>query len=138
MSARADFLREECDNVEKTLVLIEELLGPRTLGKHEAAALGTYLHNTYSGVERLLRSLLDNREIRVASTPTWHKDLLQRAHREDLLSSDQFDGFLRLLAFRHVYVHGYSHMLDEERLREIAVPTPALVRAFLQGVRGKA
>ena len=134
MSAEADFLRDDRANVEKTLVLIEELLSLPVLGKHEAVALGTYLHNAYSGVERMLRTVLEGRGIRVPPSATWHKNLLQRANSEGLLSGEQFDGFLELLAFRHFHVHGYGHMLDADRLREIAEPVPSLVRDFLAGI----
>lgn len=138
MEGEKRFLEEECKSVAEAVSLVEDLLARETLSNHETVALGTYLHNIYSGIERLLRCLLEERhEICLGAGPTWHKDLLRRAQEVGVLSLDQFEGFLRLLAFRHVHVHGYGHMLDETRLREVAGSVPSFVREFLRGVTGE-
>jgi hypothetical protein len=39
-----------------------------------------------------------------------------------------------LLVFRHMQIHGYGYMLDEERLRELAEPIPKVCRDFLDNI----
>ena len=137
MKDERDFLKDELIDLGKTLGLIEELIVLEKLSKHETVALATYLHNTYSGVERVIRALLKSRGRQIPTSETWHKDLLRHANQEGILSLFQLEACLRLLAFRHFYVHGYGHMLDEVRLREIAAPMPSLIREFLQEVKIK-
>lgn len=131
MDSTKDFFEAEAQNIEKTLCLIEELLTKLTWTPYEAIAMGTLLQNIYSGVENLLRFKLSSRNITIPKTENWHKELLLRAAKEGLLSDLQRDGFRDLLLFRHLHVHGYGHKLDENRLRELAAPVPALCREVL-------
>ena len=71
------------------------------------------------------------REVDVGKGPSWHKDLLVAAHEEGLLSESQFDQLGELLGFRHMYVHGYAHLLKETRLLPLASDVPKLIREFV-------
>lgn len=131
MSAEDDFLCREREDLLKTLDLIDELLARDQLSRFEVISLGTLLHNTYSGVERVLRTRVEQLGQPIQSSPTWHKDLLVKAYRAGIVNKEQFEAFGELLSFRHVHVHGYGHMLEESRLRELAAQVPAFVRGLL-------
>lgn len=58
MSAEADYLNAESRNILKTVELIEALLAKESLPMYETIALGKLLQDIYTGIERILRSLL--------------------------------------------------------------------------------
>jgi hypothetical protein len=111
--------------------MIEELLGREDLSQYEVIALGKLLQDIYTGIERILRTLLENKGIKTRKTESWHKDLLVAAKRRSIISEDEFGVFGSLLVFRHMEIHGYGFLLDETRLRELAEPLPVLIREFL-------
>ena len=111
--------------------MIEELLGREDLSQYEVMALGKLLQDIYTGIERILRTLLENKSIKTKKTESWHKDLLVAAKRRSIISEDEFGVFGSLLVFRHMEIHGYGFMLDEKRLRDLARPIPAICRDFL-------
>jgi hypothetical protein len=104
------------------------------LSSYEVIALGTLLQSVYSGIERILRYLLQNKGIRIVKSESWHKELLIKSKEDGLLSHSEFEPLLELLLFRHLHTHGYSFSLDEKRLRQLATPVPSLCRIFLKRI----
>lgn len=135
MSAEADFFSEERKNIEKSLSLISGLIGKKKLSDYETIALGKLLQDVYMGIERILRSLLEIRGIKIQKTERWHKELLLKVLEESLVAQDQFEPLRNLLLFRHLHVHGYGHDLDEKRLRQLAEPVADICRDFLSRIR---
>jgi uncharacterized protein YutE (UPF0331/DUF86 family) len=134
MSAANDFISAESGNIHNTIEMIKELLGKQSLTQYETIALGKLLQDIYSGIERILRTLLENKGIATKKAESWHKELLISAKKHSLISQAEFDTFRNLLLFRHMQIHGYGFMLDEKRLRQLAEPIPALCRDFLEKI----
>ena len=134
MSAESDYLRAERDNILRTIDMIEDLTSREELTTYETIALGKLLQDVYSGVERILRSRLETYDIKIPKTESWHKELLLAAHQKSIISQDQFDALRKLLVFRHMEIHGYGFMLDEQRLRELAGPVPEICKDFLNNI----
>jgi hypothetical protein len=131
MSAEADYLRGEADNVRQTLALVDDLVTRSSRSQYETIALGKLLQDVYSGIERILRTLLERREVRLPKGADWHKSLLLTAHQQQVITEDEFASLRKLLLFRHVQIHGYGFMLEEERLLEIARTAHEASRALL-------
>lgn len=134
MSAESDYIRAERDNVLRTTEMIKDLLGKKDLSDYETIALGKLLQDVYTGIERILRSRLEEQGMKSPKTESWHKEILINAQQKSLISQQQFEAFRKLLLFRHLQIHGYGYMLDEERLRELAGPVPAVCRDFLNSI----
>ena len=134
MSAETEYLRSEAKNVLATVGLVEKLVGKKKLNQFEVIALGKLLQDVYTGVERILRCRLEMMGIKTAKTESWHKDLLLKAKEKSLITSGQFEAISKLLVFRHMEIHGYGFMLDEKRLRELAVPAVRFCREFLKNL----
>jgi len=132
MSAESDYISSESKNILHTAELIEGLLKKTSLTKYEVIALGKLLQDVYTGLERILRTLLENRGIRTRKTESWHREMLLAAKEHSLVSQTEFETFRDLLLFRHMEIHGYGFMLDEKRLRQLAKPLPDLCRTFLE------
>jgi hypothetical protein len=120
MSAEADYLHAERENLSQTLHLIDDLLKKEVRSQYETIALGKLLQDLYSGLERILRVLVEEAGLHISKTESWHKDLLLAAKKLSLVRESEFEAFGKLLLFRHVQVHGYGFMLRDERLVEIA------------------
>ena len=134
MSAESDYLRAEQDNVLRTVDMIEDLTKREELTTYETIALGKLLQDVYTGIERILRSRLETLDIKIPKTESWHKELLLAAQQKSIISQDQFDALRKLLVFRHMQIHGYGFMLDEQRLRELAGPVPRVCKDFLNNI----
>ncbi|NQU15493.1 MAG: hypothetical protein HQ561_15175 [Desulfobacteraceae bacterium] len=134
MSGKDSFLLDERKNIEKTVTMIEDLSAKTELSEYEVIALGTLLQNVYTGIEGILRYQLQNRGVKLQKDENWHKDLLIKSRERGFVSDEQFEGFLELLLFRHMHIHGYGFMLDEKRLRQLAAPVPSLCQSFLSSL----
>jgi hypothetical protein len=134
MSGETGFLQVERKNLEHTVTMLDDLLARERLSSYEVIALGTLLQNVYSGIERILRYLLQSKGIRVVKGESWHKELLIKSKEDGLLSASEFESLLELLLFRHLHTHGYSFSLDEKRLRQLAIPVPSLCWSFLKRI----
>ncbi|UCD00296.1 MAG: hypothetical protein JSW66_10520 [Phycisphaerales bacterium] len=134
MSAESDYIRAERDNILRTIDMIEDLTTQEELTTYETIALGKLLQDVYSGIERILRSKLETHDLRIPKTESWHKEVLLAAQQKSIVSQDQFDALRKLLLFRHMQIHGYGYMLDEQRLRELAGPVPKVCRDFLSKI----
>jgi uncharacterized protein YutE (UPF0331/DUF86 family) len=134
MSAEADYIKAESRNILKTVELMEALLAKESLPMYETIALGKLLQDIYTGIERILRSLLQAEGVEIKKTETWHKDLLLAASERGIITEQHFEAFRNLLLFRHLQIHGYGHMLDENRLRDLATPIPALCNDFFDSI----
>jgi hypothetical protein len=134
MSAEADYIFAERKNILHTIGLTEELLLRTNLSEYEVIALGKLLQDIYSGLERIIRCLLESRNIKIDKTKSWHKEMLVSAKKCDVISEMQFECFRELLLFRHMQIHGYGYMLEKERLLEIAKPIPAVCTDFLKSI----
>ena len=134
MSAETEYLRSEAKNILATTGLVEELIGKKELNQFEVIALGKLLQDVYTGIERILRCRLEMMGIKTAKTENWHKELLLKAKGQSLVNDEQFETISKLLVFRHMEIHGYGFMLDEERLRGLAGPAVRFCREFLKEI----
>ena len=132
MSVEDVFVEEEKGKILKTLAMIDDLLAKKDLSQYEVIALGTLLQNVYGGIEGIMRYQLQEIGGRLEKDENWHKRLLIEYRNHDMISDAQFEGFLELLLFRHLHVHGYGFMLDQARLIELAEPVPKLCRGFFE------
>ena len=133
MSGKDSFLENERKNIEKTVLMIEHLTAKADLSKYEVIAFGTLLQNIYAGIEGIIRYKLQNTGAGLQKDENRHKNLLIKSRENGIISDAQFEGLLELLLFRHMHIHGYGFMLDEKRLRALAMPVPDLCRSFLEG-----
>ena len=131
MNAESEYISSESGNILRSAEMIEDLLSKEDLSQYEAIALGKLLQDVYTGLERVLRTILDTKGIKIRKTESWHKELLVATKNESLISPTQFEAFRNLLLFRHMQIHGYGFMLDATRLRELAKPVPGVCKDFL-------
>jgi len=134
MSAESDYIRAERDNILRTIDMIEDLIAREEFSTYETIALGKLLQDVYTGIERILRSRLEQQGFKIPKTESWHKQILITSQQKSIISQNQFEALRKLLVFRHMQIHGYGYMLDEKTLRELAMPVPAVCKDFLSNI----
>jgi len=112
-----DFIEDNLHHLKITIGILNEGLQKHEWDKHQLAGMGVYLANVYNGYEIILKSLLNSKGIKIPKGEQWHKNLLDTAKSEKLIPDEMSATLRGMLGFRHLQVHGYSHMLDEEELR---------------------
>lgn len=110
----------ERENVEKALRYLDEARARELRSPVELAAMATFLHNIYNGIENILNQILKAEGVRVARSETWHKDVLEASVHHSIVSETLADRLYEYLTFRHFFIHGYGFMLDDAQLRPLA------------------
>lgn len=100
----------------------------------ELAAVATFLHNVYNGMENVLKLILKAKGVSVPGSETWHKELLERSVSERVLSRALADQLYPYLAFRHFFSHSYSFRLDAEQLIPLATGVQTVSERFISEV----
>ena len=128
-----ELLREisaEKEYISETLNALEEALGRKERTIVELADIATFLQNTYNGMENILKRILKFRGISIPPSESSHKDLLDLAVANDIVSLELSKKFDEYRAFRHFFIHGYGISLDEERLMPLAENLPHVWKEF--------
>jgi len=110
----------EKENVEMAMSNLKEALSREQKTVIELAAIGTFLHNIYSGIENILKQILKSKGIAIPKSDMWHKELLNLSVAQGILSEQLADSLYEYLTFRHFFIHAYGFMLDENQLSDLA------------------
>ena len=107
-------------SIETTLKLLEETLNRPGQSAIEFSAIGSFMHHCYTGMENIIKRILKFRKVKIRDSVSSHKDLLNIAVHENLISQDLSDKLDKYRGFRHFFTHAYGFMLEEEKLRPLA------------------
>jgi hypothetical protein len=125
-----DFIESELAQIEIPVSRIARLLALPSWDEDQTTAFGTYVQNVYSGIERILQYLLKRRGENISKSQTWHYDLLKMGLAGGLVPPAAQPVLENLMKYRHRHIHGYGHMIDESKLRELAAPISDVFRLF--------
>lgn len=110
----------EKENVEKALSNLRDAMGRREKSVVELAAIATFIHNIYNGIENILKQVLRAKGTEIPKSDTWHKDLLNLSVSLGIIPEKLSDDLYEYLTFRHFFVHAYGFMLEEAHLENLA------------------
>ncbi len=128
-----ELLREiaaEKEYIDQTFTALEEALNRQEKTIVELAAIATFLHNFYNGTENLLKRVLKFKKVPIPDSASSHKDLLDLAANQNIISLNLSKALDEYRAFRHFFVHGYSVRLNETKLRPLAEHLPNVWKQF--------
>ena len=120
MSALLEEILIEKENIEKTLDVLREALNRTNKTYVELSAIGASLHHCYSGMENIIKRIFKAQNISVPSSSSSHKDLLDTATQQKIISEELLNRLDKFRGFRHFFVHAYGIMLNEEELMPLA------------------
>ena len=122
----------EKENVDIALHNLETAIARTEKTVIEQAAIATFLHNTYNGIENILKQILISKDIMVPKSDKWHKDLLNKSLSSGIISEELSNKLYKYLTFRHFFVHAYGFMLDEKELEGLSHNIPQIWQEFLK------
>ena len=109
----------ERENIEIALDNLNFAWGRQEKSVIELAAIGTFLHNIYNGIENILKRIVISKNINIKTSATWHKNLLILASSIGIISENLSDNLHDYLTFRHYFIHAYGFMLEESYLVDL-------------------
>lgn len=133
-------LREYCDaEFENIDAVVTELFAvvktnQSKYSNADLAAIATFVHNFYNGIENILKRVLSLKQREMKNTPTWHKDLLKISLNEGIITNNLYATLLNYLAFRHFFIHSYSFALKWEELRPLVDSLDDTLKKFKSSV----
>jgi len=128
-------IEAEKQNVEKALADLLMVCSRKERDIVALAAMATFLHNIYNGIENILKQLLKSKGFKVPKTDTWHKDLLELSVSDGIISEQLADQLYEYLTFRHFFVHSYGFMLEEANLKLLIENIPDVWSQFLSSIK---
>ncbi len=130
MSALSEEILVEKEHIEKTLDILREAVERTHKTVVELSAIGACIHHCYSGMENIIKRMLKSRKISVSKSSSSHKDLLDEAERQGIISNRLLNRLDKFRGFRHFFVHAYGFMLNEDELLPLATELPDVWKQF--------
>lgn len=123
-------IQAELENIDELFKeLPSHLLLPR-LSVLELAGVAALLHNFYNGIENILKQIIIAQKIKVPDGHSWHKDLLDIAVKEKIISEECKNYLGQYLAFRHFFSHAYALDLYPDKLEPLVEDASKLYSLF--------
>ncbi|MBN1558938.1 hypothetical protein JW998_01720 [candidate division KSB1 bacterium] len=116
MASLKEKIEFDIDNIDR---IFEEMPNNEILpqlSKLELAGVATLLQNFYNGIEKILKRILVEKGISAPQGISWHKELLNLAEKEKIISAKVKNQLGEFLAFRHFFSHAYALDLYAERM----------------------
>jgi predicted nucleotidyltransferase len=120
-------IQEELAGMERVVQAAERFLaaGPEQPSELELAGLGKYVHDFYSGAERIWERISVALEEGLPRGERWHVELLEQMQREvegrrpAVVDPALAAQLLKYLGFRHRFRHIYGEELEWDKLRPL-------------------
>ena len=124
----------EKEYVERALDNLKDAMGRKEKSIIELAAIATFLHNIYNGIENILKQVLKAKGTEIPKSETSHKDLLDLSVSLGIIPEKLSDQLYEYLTFRHFFVHSYGFMLEEIHLESLTNNIPGVWSQFLSAI----
>ncbi len=134
MDELAEQILAEKENVDIALHNLRTAMARNEKTVVELAAIATFLHNIYNGIENILKQVLLSRDIEIPKSDKWHKELLNKSLSSGIISEELSNKLYKYLTFRHFFVHAYGFMLDEKELDSLSNNIPEIWQQFLSEI----
>src|SRR3989338_2664164 len=131
--ARAkEYCEAEFENIDTTLAELALITAPGKAAYSTAdlAAMATFIHNFYNGIEKILKRVLTLKKKKANEGAAWHKDLLKTSVEASVISPDFCVILAKYLSFRHFFIHGYGFTLKWEALQPLVANIDEILRDF--------
>lgn len=128
-------IQVELENIDTIFVQMPPYLNLPQLSPLELAGVAALLHNFYNGIENILKQILLFKKIILVESQSWHKDLLERATTEGIISEDCKSQMGQYLAFRHFFSHAYALDLYPEKMEPLVENSQKIFSIFKNDIK---
>lgn len=116
MSTLQERVEAEFENIEQVFAELPSGHSCSELSKLELAGVAALLHNFYNGIENILKQVVQGSGLALPTGDSWHRDLVDLAQSQAIISAKTAEELRKYLAFRHFFVHAYAFDLRAERM----------------------
>lgn len=120
----------EFENIDRVLEQLPSSKDLPSLSTLELAGVAALVHSFYNGIENVLKQVLKSRGLSIPTGETWHKNVIEAACRESIISEASRDSIKEYLAFRHFFSHAYAFDLDPARLEPLVMKLRIVYATF--------
>lgn len=131
-----EYCEAEFENIDTVVSELFSIVKAKKSGYSiaELAAIATFIHNFYNGIENILKRVLSIIQIEMKDTPTWHKDLLKISSDMRIITNDLHNTLTNYLSFRHFFVHAYGFTLRWEDLEPLVNGLKETLKKFKSAI----
>ena len=123
-------IEAEFENIERAVAELPGSDSLPNLSSLELAGVAALVHNFYNGIENILKQIVVSCSKELPHNSSWHRDLVNIAISNGIISESTAKELRRYLAFRHFFSHGYSFDLDKERITPLVKGIQGTLNCF--------
>ena len=123
-------IEAEFENIERAVAELPGSDSLPNLSSLELAGVAALIHNFYNGIENILKQIVISCGKELPHNSSWHRDLVNIATSNGIISESTAKELRRYLAFRHFFSHGYSFDLDKERIIPLVKDIERVLASF--------
>lgn len=116
MASFKDYIEAESENLQRVLVRLPPGNTLSRLSDLELAGVAALIHSFYNGIENILKQAVREKGSKLPQGDTWHRDLVELALTQGIISKETSEALKGYLAFRHFFSHAYAIELDPARI----------------------
>ena len=124
----------EFENIERVLAEMPNCESLPGLSPLELAGVAALIHNFYNGIENILKLIITSYSRKLPDSSSWHRDLIDLASSNNVISKSTAKELQQYLAFRHFFSHGYSFDLDKNRIIPLVMDIQKTFASFRNDV----
>jgi len=125
----------EFENIEEILNEMPLHTKLPFLSPLELAGVAAYLHSFYNGIENILKQIFISIKLTVPNGNSWHKELLEKAVQNEIITEKCKLNLGQYLAFRHYFSHAYSLDLFPERMATLVEYSKTVFDEFKNNIK---
>ncbi len=112
-------IEAEYENIDKLITELPPADRLSFLEFLQLAGVAALLHNFYNGIENIIKLILKDKNIPLPEGGSWHKELLNLAKTNRIISETTLMLLGEYLAFRHFFSHAYALDLYADKLEPL-------------------
>ncbi len=124
----------EFENIDKVLAQFPPCDTFPELSTLELAGVAALIHSLYNGLENILKQAVLSKGIKLPQGQTWHRDLVESALSQGIISQATEEAIKQYLAFRHFFSHAYAFELYADRIIPLVEGAVLVVDLFKKDI----
>ena len=128
-------IEAELENIDEIFNEMPPHSNLSLLSTLELAGVAALLHNFYNGIENILKQIFMSQKITIPEGHSWHKDLIEQAVKEGIISEECKNNLGQYLAFRHFFSHAYALDLYPDKMEPLVENSQNLYSNFKSDIK---
>lgn len=127
-------IEAEFENIEKIFSKIPHSQSLPNLSELELAGVAALIHGFYNGIENVLKQVFRDKKLQLPTGPTWHRDFIDLASENKIITESTSESIKEYLAFRHFFSHAYAFELHSQRMIPLVESSAQMFKGFCSDI----